>query len=114
MLDPVWKTWVRYREEPVTDDPWLEAARLLLLIDLGGWPAAHRAYPPDVADEWYAPSLDVSCQFVDLATTDWLAVEHRSPAGGDGLLHANGSVWSRDGRMLATGITQLLATPTRR
>ncbi len=114
VLDPVWQWWCRYLEAPVTDDPWMEAARLLLLVDLGGWPAAHRAYPQELADEWYAPSLDVACQFVDVATTEWLCVEHTSPAGGDGLLNADGRVSSEDGRLLAAGVTQLLATPTRR
>lgn len=114
ILPPRWETWLRYLDDPVTDDPFLEAARLLLLVDLGGWPAAHRAYPDELASEWYAPSLDVACQFVDLDTTEWLAVLHHSPVGQHGLLNASGQVWSEDGRLLASGITQLLATPTRR
>lgn len=113
VLDPEWSSWMRFISDPVTDDPWLEAGRILLLADLGGWPAAHRAHPPEHDAEWFAPSLDVSCHFNDLGTTEWLLTEHHSPVARDGLIGATSRVWSHDGRLLASGVTQLLATPTR-
>lgn len=113
VLDPEWSSWIRFVDNPTSDDPWLEAGRILLLADLGGWPAAHRAYPPDIDSEWFAPSLDVSCHFNDVRTTEWLLTEHQSPAASEGLIGATSRVWSHDGRLLASGITQLLATPAR-
>lgn len=112
VLPPRWRQWHRFEPTATSEDPWLEAGRILLLADLGSWPAAHRAHPPD-GDPWIAPSLDVACHFTDLATTEWLLADHHSPAARDGLVGATGNVWSSDGRLLASAVTQLLATAVR-
>ena len=38
-LPPTWRTWVRYRPTPAFDDPWVDAARSLVVLDVGSWPA---------------------------------------------------------------------------
>lgn len=112
-LDPRWHSWLRFVADEPTDDRWLEAAKLLLLADLGGWPAANRAYAPDDDARWYAPTIDVACQFADVGTTDWFGIEHHSPVGREGLMNANSRLWSADGRLLCTAVTQLIATEMR-
>ena len=111
-LAPEWATWLKFDPVAHTDDPWVEAARVLLLADLGGWPAAHRAFVPDVESGFTAPSLDVACHFTDLDTTDWLLADHISPASRDGLMGSTSTVWAADGRLLASGVSQLIVTPT--
>lgn len=111
-LEPSWASWLKYEPTAVTDDPWIEAARVLLLADVGSWPAAHRAFTPAEVAGWYAPSLDVACHFTDLDTTDWLLAAHTSPASRDGLMSSTSNIWSSDGRILASGVSQLIVTPT--
>ena len=46
-LPPIWRTWVRYREgDPATEDAWVQAARLLVVLDVGSWPAGLAAPRP--------------------------------------------------------------------
>lgn len=42
--EPVVRGWYRYRPRATFDDPFVDAARGLLLIDTMGWPAAVRAH----------------------------------------------------------------------
>lgn len=110
--DPVWQSWIRFTPTSTFDDPWVDAGRLLLLADLGPWPAAARLHR---SDEWIAPTLDVSCQFDHLDPgAEWLLVDHHAPIGRDGLIGANCKIWSPTGDLLATSVSQLLCTPARR
>ena len=43
-LPPTWRTWVRYRPTPTFDDPWLDAARSLVVLDVGSWPSGSRPH----------------------------------------------------------------------
>jgi acyl-CoA thioesterase len=47
----------------------------------------------------------------DPAGSEWLLVEHQCPAAGGGLMGTVGRVWSRDGRLLASGGAQLYCVP---
>jgi acyl-CoA thioesterase-2 len=108
--DPLVRSWFRYVPRDTFDDPFVDAGRALLLVDTLGWPAAVRAYRPDVA--YYAPSLDVSARFHALAPEcPWLLAEARSPVAGDGLIAGAASVWSADGRLVASGGQQMLCRP---
>jgi acyl-CoA thioesterase len=40
-LDPHWLQWQRFADQATFDDPWIDAARSVMWIDIGGWPAAN-------------------------------------------------------------------------
>ena len=108
--DPVWREWYRFRPRATCDDPFADAARLLLLVDTMGWPAACRAYPRDSG--YVAPSLDVSVQFHRLEPqSEWLLVDAVAPVAAHGLIGAQARVFSIDGKLLASGGGQLLCRP---
>ena len=106
---PDWLEWYRFRPRATFDDPWVDAARSLLLLDTLGWPAACGPHPDG---DFIAPSLDVTAWFHDAAPSSaWLLAELRSPVARDGLMGATGSIYAEDGRLLATGGSQMLCAP---
>jgi acyl-CoA thioesterase-2 len=110
--DPVFRTWIRFRPRATFDDPFVDAARSLLLLDTMGWPAAVRAHaePLDVI----APNIDLAVHFHRLEpASEYLYVEATAPVGDDGLIGASSRVWSESGRLLASGSQQLLCRPVR-
>jgi acyl-CoA thioesterase len=108
--DPGFLSWYRYVPRDTFDDPFVDAGRALLLADTVGWPAAVRAYGSELP--YYAPSIDVTVRFHACAPeTPWLLVEGRSPVARDGLVASTVSVWSADGRLLASGGQQMLCRP---
>jgi len=111
---PVYENWMRYLDGAVTD-PWMQAARLLVLVDLGGWPAAGRAH---LGNDWIAPSIDVSCEFHRLGVSadiddGWLLLQAESPDARDGLIATRQQVWNDRGELLASGISHLLCRRVR-
>ena len=107
--EPVWREWYRYRPRATFDDVWVDAARLLLLMDTLAWPAASRPHPNA---EYQAPNLDVTAWFHRFEPkSDWLLADYDSPVAEGGLMGATGRVWSRDGHLLASGGAQLLCVP---
>jgi acyl-CoA thioesterase II len=107
---PAWCEWYRFRPSCALHDPFVDAARSLLLIDTMGWPAACRAYPRESG--YVAPSLDVTVQFHRLAPhCEWLLVDALAPVAAHGLIAGQTRVWSADGRLLASGGGQLLCRP---
>jgi acyl-CoA thioesterase II len=108
--EPIWREWYRFTPRARFEDPFVDAGRLLLLIDTLGWPAACRPHPRDSG--FQAPSLDVTAWFHELAPdSEWLLADHVSPVAERGLIGCRGQVWSRDGRLLATGGAQLFCVP---
>ncbi len=102
--------WYRFRPTPTFADPYVDAARTLLVLDTILWPAADRGHPENA--DFYAPSIDVQARFHALAPDEeWLLGEAFSPAAGDGLVGGTGAIWSRSGRLLATGGQQMLCRP---
>ena len=109
-LPPVYENWMRFIPTPHASTPWLEAGRLLLLVDLGAWPAVSRAH---VDAPYMAPSIDVSCEFHRLpAEPGWYLLHGVAPHSGDGLVGSHQQVWSDRGELLASGISHLLCRPT--
>ncbi len=107
-LPPTWRTWVRYRPTPTFDDPWLDAARSLVVLDVGSWPSGSRPHayrnPP-----YIAPSLDLHAAFHGPGhRSEWLLLDAHSPLAQDGMLAWTGRVWSEDRRLLASGGGQAL------
>jgi acyl-CoA thioesterase II len=109
-LDPSWVSWYRLQPTATFDDPWLDAGRLAILIDVQGWPAALRPHhwktPPVVA-----PSLDLYVAFHESAQdAEWLLADGHAPVAHDGLIGWNGKLWSQKGRLVASGGGQLMCT----
>ncbi len=108
-LPPHWISWHRFRPRATFDDPFLDAGRSLLLIDTLGWPAASLAH---VGPEYIALSLDVTAWFHRLTPgEEWLMAEHRGPVAEAGLMGVTGEVRNREGRLIASGGSQLLCVP---
>ena len=109
--EPRTQGWYRYLPAATFADPFVDAARVLLLIDTLMWPAAVRAYRNDELT-YYAPSIDLSAQFHALAPqSEWLLCESHSPSARDGLVGGTTTVWSQDGRLLGTGSQQMMCRP---
>lgn len=102
--------WLRFRGWAPGEDPFLAEARAVVLIDTMLWPAhwSRTATPLDYA----APSLDVSVWFHEpTADSDWLLIEARAPVSAAGLIYGEGRVWTRDGRLVAGGASNMLVLP---
>lgn len=100
--------WLRFKGFAPGDDAFLAQARALLLIDTMLWPA-HWAQGAGRLG-YVAPSLDVSVWFhADSRADDWLLVDARAPVAGDGLIYGEARVWTRDGRLVASGASHMLA-----
>jgi acyl-CoA thioesterase II len=100
---PEWRTWVRCVPRATFDDPWVDAARTLIVLDVMSWPAGSRPHayrePPFIA-----PSLDLYAAFQRCAPTEeWLLLDGHSPVADDGLLSWTGRVWTRDRQLVASG-----------
>ncbi len=103
--------WYRFRPCATFDDPFVDAARSLLLIDTMTWPANCRAYREEEVI-YIAPSLDVNVHFHAAAPeSDFLLVDARAPVASGGLICGRADVWSMSGRLLASGGGQLFCRP---
>ncbi len=108
---PVWHTWLKYTPTATFPDPWVDACRLLVLVDVGSWPAvqAHHNTPHVIA-----PSIDLACEFHRIdPQAQWLLVQGLSPRAYEGLVASHQQVWDEHGTLLASGISQLLCRPVR-
>jgi acyl-CoA thioesterase-2 len=102
-MPPVWQAWVRCQPTATFEDPWVDAARTLIVLDVMSWPAGHRPHA-HLDHGFIAPSLDLYAAFQRPGTfSDWLLLDGHSPVADDGLLSWNGRVWNRDRKLLASG-----------
>jgi acyl-CoA thioesterase II len=100
-------SWTRLRVMPDLDDPFLDAARLLVAADSAMYPAAMFAH--EGRFPYVAPSLDLVMSFhLNGADSDWLLVDAVSPLSAGGLVAGQASIWSSDGRRLASAMQQML------
>jgi acyl-CoA thioesterase-2 len=107
-LEPLWRDWLRFKTWPAEPDPWLAAARLVLLADLPSWPSGHRPHawkePPFIA-----PTLDLQVTLHRLVPgEEWLLLEGTSPVGADGMIGFTSRLWTVDGGLVASGGGQTL------
>jgi acyl-CoA thioesterase-2 len=108
---PVWHTWMRLCATPNLEDPFLEAARTLMWMDLMMWNAATPPHQPWPVTH-LAPNLDLSVLFHGAAPTEeWLLCDAHAPLARDGLVGCHGRVWTRSGRLLASGTSHLFCRP---
>lgn len=108
-MEPRIRGWFRFAPTPVFADPFVEAARVALLLDTEGWPAATQAMEPAHSREWMAPNMDLHVTFhkpPDGAA--WLLCDAHAPLAHGGLIGATATVWSPDGRLLGTAIQQMM------
>jgi acyl-CoA thioesterase-2 len=107
-LPPVWRSWCRFVPTATFADPWVDATRAVILIDVQSWPSASRHHawkqPPFVA-----PSLDLYVAFHRAASdSPWLLADGFSPSAGAGLIGWTGRLWSEQRRLVASGAGQAL------
>jgi acyl-CoA thioesterase-2 len=108
-VPPVWQEWCRFVPASTFEDPWIDACRSLILIDVQSWPAASRAHVHGPQHGFYAPSLDLYVAFADPQPGEpWLLCDGFGPVAKHGLMTWNGRLWSAGGRLVATGEGQLL------
>ena len=104
----VWQEWLRFRSTPTYPDPWTDAARSVVLVDLPSWPAAHgphawRQHP------YFAPTLDLNVAFHRPAVDEpWLLCDGAAPVSTGGMFGWRANVWSPGGRLHASGGGQCL------
>lgn len=107
-MHPLWRTWSRFRPQATFDDPFVDAARALVLLDTMFYPAA--ALPHTGPFPFMAPSIDLAVRFHRPAPdSEWLLTSTESPIGVEGLLGGYAALWAEDGRLIATGGQQMLA-----
>jgi acyl-CoA thioesterase II len=105
--------WLRFEDWVPVTDPFLDAARALILIDTHIWRAYNRGQPQ--IPKHVAPSLDLSVWFHDSAAESaWQLVEARANFSGHSLLNGYAQVWSDDGKLVASGGGQCLFVPLKR
>lgn len=111
---PSWKglpqflCWYSYRPRATFDDLFVDACRYLILLDTLIWPAATLHHGTNM--KYMAPSIDVAVSFHRFAADEpWLLAQAESRLAGGGLVSGNSSVWSRDGKLLASGGQQMLS-----
>jgi acyl-CoA thioesterase-2 len=104
----VWQEWLRFKPTATFGDPWVDAARLLILVDLPSWPSAHRPHAWR-QPKFIAPTLDLNVAFHQWAgSEDWLLCDGSAPLSTRGLFGWTARIWSTDARLLASGGGQCL------
>lgn len=111
--EPATSCWLQFVPTSTYDDPWIDAGRPLILIDLDAWSASSRAHVGEL--DFYAPTIDVTARFVGSTTREsWLLSEAAAPAAGNGIVAATGKIWTRDRKLVAIGGSTLLSRPAAR
>ncbi|HEY2068452.1 MAG TPA: thioesterase family protein [Rhizomicrobium sp.] len=99
--------WYRYAGWTRPADVFLDYARALVLIDTLQWPAFTRGL-----SDWpnyIAPSLDVTAWFHEPpGAADWLLADAHADTAVNGLIHGGVDIWADDGRLIASGGSNML------
>jgi acyl-CoA thioesterase-2 len=112
-MEPVWRQWSRFLPTATFDDPWIDACRSLVLIDVQSWPAASRQHAHR-EHGFIAPSLDLYVAFhAPRPHSEWLLSDGHGPVAGEGLMAWNGRLWSEDHALVASGGGQMLCRRVR-
>lgn len=107
-LEPIWRAWCRFVPSSTFDDPWVDACRSVILVDVQSWPSAVRQHYGK-NPSFIAPSLDLYVAFHDpQPDSEWLLTDGYAPVAADGLMGWNGRLWSPDGHLVASGGGQML------
>jgi acyl-CoA thioesterase II len=110
--EPRIRGWYRFRPRARCEDPFADAARSLVLIDTYSWASVWAAHPSDGPLPFIAPNLDLHVRFHrSAADSEWLFCEGRADLAEEGLIGADMRVWSREGKLLASGASHLYCRP---
>ncbi len=97
--------WVRYCEQTWGDDPLINAAALIPLLDMAVFPASYQAIPTLRG----AVSLDLTIHWHNRQTGDtWIGMRGRCQHAGGGILNGWAEAWTPEGVLLATGTQQVV------
>lgn len=103
--------WYQFLPTKTFVDPFVDAARSVILMDTFAWPAASNPHRGPTR-EFQGINLDVVAWFYEPAPeSEWLLCDYDSPIATGGLVAGRGRVWSEDGRLIATGGAQVLCIP---
>lgn len=95
------------------DDPWVDAARSVVLVDLPSFPSAHRPHAWK-QDGWVGPTLDLNVALHRPASgSEWLLCRGTAPLSTGGLYGWRAEAWDADRRLVASGGGQCIWRPPR-
>jgi acyl-CoA thioesterase len=109
-------SWWRLASRATYDDPFMEAARMLLGMDGQGMAVLRRldrVGPAGEALDWGFSNLDSLIHFHQTAGSEWLYVLSRVMTGRDGFASVQTQTWSPEGDLLATVMSQIAFFPLR-
>ena len=110
--DPELTGFYKFRPRSHADDAFVDAARILLLLDSYGWLAQYPAHPVDGASPWIAPNMDYHYRFHrPTQAADWLHMRVRADVATGGLMSTEGQIHDSAGQLLASGSSQLMCLP---
>jgi acyl-CoA thioesterase len=99
-------TWYRFRPGAAYEEPFVDAGRALILLDVLPWSAAWSRHGPT---QWNAPNLDLVAWFHRPASrSEWLLGSGEAPIAEQGLIGSACRVYDEAGRLVASGGAQLL------
>ncbi|UDY34105.1 acyl-CoA thioesterase domain-containing protein [Dermatobacter hominis] len=99
--------WLRFVPVATFDDPFLDAGRVAVALDLYSFPSMTRAYAPPI--EWIAPNVDLHCTFHRPSSgSEWILGRGHTPVAAAGTAGFTAEAWSEDGRLLASGGGKML------
>lgn len=105
--EPRFLFWTRLRSTPDLEDPFVDAARMLVAADSAMYPAATFAH--DEPFPYIAPSLDLTMTFHRPGSeSEWLLVEAASPVAEGALVAGRASIWAVRGGLLSSASQQML------
>jgi acyl-CoA thioesterase II len=104
---PRFVVWMRLRVTTGLDDPFVDAARMLVAADSAMYPAATFAH--DEPFPYIAPSMDLVMTFHRAGTgSEWVLVDAASPVAEGALVAGRASLWPLSGGLLGTATQQML------
>ena len=110
--DPELSGFYRFTPTATASDPFVDAARVLLLLDTFGWLAQYPAHPEEDPSPWVAPNIDYHYRFHrPTRHAEWLHMRVRAPIAEGGLMATDGEIRDAEGYLLATGASQLMCLP---
>jgi acyl-CoA thioesterase II len=103
-----WQEWLRFSPTATFDDPWVDATRSVILVDLPSWPSAHRPHAWKQTG-YMAPTLDLNVAFhTPTSGQEWLLCDGAAPLSTGGLFGWTARIWSPGGQLHASGGGQCL------
>jgi acyl-CoA thioesterase len=108
-LRPHFAAWVRFKSQASHEDGLVDAVRALVLADAFIWPAAVRPYGHQPTHA--ARSVDLAVSFIEPDDmTPWLLCETTALGARSGPVWGSSRVWSRQGRLVAAGLSNMYCT----